>query len=257
MNGLLYRINKRATYYLLRNVQIISPRRKIVTFTFDDAPLSAFKNGGDILIKHEKKGTFYLSLSFLKGQTNSNWYFNIDDLRTCISQGHELGCHTYDHLYFKQVNDYNQILEDALKNQTVLEESGLGVKFENFAYPFGAQTYNAKKVVSGFYNTCRGIYYGKNLSKGVNVGKADLNNLLAINLYEEFNKLSNIYSLLEEFSNNGGWLIFYTHDVNEDYSQYGCSPDFFESVLIKCIDLGLEVKNTKEALIELKKDWLQ
>ncbi len=257
MNDLLYRLNRRATAYLLRNEQIISPQRKIVTFTFDDAPSSAFKNGGYILINHGIAGTFYLSLSFLKGQTNSNSYFNINDLRTCISQGHELGCHTYNHLYFKDANNYNQILGDIRKNQISLEESGLGVKFENFAYPFGAQTYNAKKVVSGFYNTCRGIYYGENLKKGINVGKTDLNSLLAINLYEESNQLSNIYLLLEDFRKYGGWLIFYTHDVQEKYSQYGCSPAFFESVLIKCIDLGLEVMNIKSALAELKKDWSQ
>ena len=41
----------------------------IVSFTFDDAPKSAFDTGGKILREHGARGTFYVSLGLLDSET--------------------------------------------------------------------------------------------------------------------------------------------------------------------------------------------
>lgn len=236
----------------IADYSVISPLEidknpRIISFTFDDVPESAFDNAGKILDKYKVNGTFYICLSFLKGN-NPNGFYSESNLSDCIKAGNELGCHTFSHFHFFNTTDKQFILNDLEKNRREFGKLNLGVTLKNFSYPFGEQTRLAKQCASSVYASCRGIDHG------INSGKSDLNNLKAIKLYEGKHSLQQIDKILNDFSKNGGWLIFYTHDVQEDFSQYGCSPEYFEAVVKNCIEYGFSIRTVEQALTFLEKE---
>jgi peptidoglycan/xylan/chitin deacetylase (PgdA/CDA1 family) len=238
-------IKKKAIISSYRKNRFIASDKKIVSFTFDDAEKSAFTAGSEMYSKYNVNATFYISLSFLEGQQENRDLYSIQDLKKCVLEGHELGCHTYGHLSFSGVKDQNLVLKDLLRNQSVLNLIGIDQPMRNFSYPRGLQTMLNRKITKRQYQTSRGIEHG------INLGKTDLNNLKSIKLYEHLHSLEAIYTLLYEFKRMGGWLIFYTHDVKEGYSQYGCSPSYLEAVLKKCLDLGFDINTVDAATDEL------
>lgn len=211
-----------------------------VSFTFDDVPKSAFANAQNILDKYQVNGTYYLALSFLEGRSENEDLYSIADLQHSFDKGHELACHTYSHIHLYQTSDKEAVERDLTANKELFDSLPFGNGFLNFSYPYGEQTRRAKKIISKRYLTCRGI------DPGINIGQVDVYNLKAIRLYEGFNTLETIFSYLEEYRKNGGWLIFYTHDVQEDYSKHGCSPAYFEAVVQKCKELNLTTKTVAE-----------
>ncbi|UXX81222.1 polysaccharide deacetylase family protein [Reichenbachiella carrageenanivorans] len=224
----------------LRQMVEIPSLPMAVSFTFDDVPKSGFVNAQKVLDEHQIKGTYYLALSFLEGRSENSDLYNIADLQHCVDQGHELACHTYSHIHLFETKENKVIEQDIAMNKQVLEALPFDCEFLNFSYPYGEQTWQAKKVMSKHFLTCRGI------DPGINSGQVDTYNLKAIRLYENFNPLETIFSWLEAHQKNGGWLIFYTHDVQDDYSKHGCSPAYFETVVKKCIELKLITKTVAE-----------
>src|SRR5690348_9447279 len=102
MMRMLERIERRrrralADHLGCRAVRIDQPRA-IVSFTFDDAPASAFRVGSEIVLSHGARATFFVSLGLLGTDTEIGRIACTSDLERAIAQGHELGCHTYDHL---------------------------------------------------------------------------------------------------------------------------------------------------------------
>ena len=220
----------------------ISTANKIVSFTFDDIPLSGLKNGSRLLEKHGKKGTFYFAMSFMKGMSGNEDFYSAEDVKECIGKGHEAACHTYSHMHFYDTGSKKTIVQDLAKNQRTLKELNLNVEFQNFSYPYGEQTMKAKSAAAEFYMTSRSCDHG------VNVDLVDLNNLKSVRLYEKVNSVERLSGIIEDFSKNGGWLILYTHDVQSDYTQYGCSEEYLDSIIKKCVDLNLDILPVKEAL---------
>lgn len=218
---------------------------KTVSFTFDDAPKSAFTLVQNILNAHQIKGTYYVSLSFLDTFSENKNLYDKEDLLSCRLNGHELACHTFGHVHFNKIKDQSTVETEILKNTQALKKVGIDATLQNFAYPYGEQTLIAKKIVSQYFNTCRGI------NQGINSGMIDANNLKAIKLYEQVYSLDKIYAILEELAKNGGWLIFYTHDVQPDYSKFGCSVEYLEKVINKCVELGVMIKPVNEVALDM------
>jgi peptidoglycan/xylan/chitin deacetylase (PgdA/CDA1 family) len=235
------KIVSRSFYKSVRN---IGNERKIISFTFDDVPKSTFENAVPILSKFKVNGTFYVALSLMEGISGKDLYAR-ENLQKCIEDGHELGCHSYSHIHFFKTKNTDKIKEDLITNQSILKELRLNTSFESFSYPYGEQTIISKKVVSGMYKSCRGT------DNGINYGKVDLNSLRSVKLYEKKSSLEDIDSLLDQFDNKGGWLIFYTHDVQENFSAGGCSPEYLEAVVKKSIEHGFEIKSIKQAVSSL------
>ena len=48
-----------------------------------------------------------------------------------------------------------------------------------------------------------------------------------------------------------GWLIFYTHDVRPNPSQYGCTPELFEFAVSHAAHSGSRILTVEEVLREL------
>jgi peptidoglycan/xylan/chitin deacetylase (PgdA/CDA1 family) len=150
--------------------------------------------------------------------------FDVEDVRTAHRAGHEIACHTYTHLDCRRATG-RVILEEVRVNAAMLYTLIAGYAPTNFAYPYGAVSRAAKRTVATQFSTCRGI------SPGINQRAVNLAELLATRIYAADFDQSEICRLIDRNRSVGGWLIFYTHDVTETPSPYGCTPGQLEGVV--------------------------
>ncbi len=69
----------------------------MVSFTFDDAPISAAKVGADMLEQYDARGTFYIA-GGLVDAWSGNWTgVSAEDIVGLHRRGHEIACHTFSH----------------------------------------------------------------------------------------------------------------------------------------------------------------
>ena len=212
----------------------------VVSFTFDDAPASAFERGGEILSGYGYAATYYIALSFLNSKEQA-LSFTQKHLENALESGNELGCHTFSHICFQAVES-SCIEEDLNKNAREFQRIFPQEKFYNFSYPFGGQTIAGKKLIEQGFRSSRSI------RGGINSGKIDLNSLDAVRLYERSESLEAIYQKIAEVEKRKGWLIFYTHDVQKNYSEYGCSSAYLDAVVKRCIQCGIHVMPVNKVL---------
>jgi len=238
------KINKKRTQLTSRNLIYIKSSTPLVSFTFDDFPVSASNNGGRILNNFGIQGTFYLSMKFLNVDTPSGKSFEKEDIVKLIKDGHEIGCHTFDHLDAK-INSAKEFQNSIEINQLELNNVlGFKYKLKNFAYPFGRNDVYIKRVISKQFSS------GRSTNWGINCGNIDLNFLKACNLYGKNNKsIDDIIHLNQKVK---GWLVFYTHDVTESPTKFGCTPEFFYKIVLKCIQSGAKIV-TVDSVLELLK----
>src|SRR4051812_14111447 len=103
-----------------------------VSFTFDDFPRTAWLEGGRILAEQGACGTYFVSFQLVGGPSVSGPIASHDDLRTLVQGGHELGCHTFEHL------DGRRSTADAFErsleaNRRALAAAVPGATFSTFA----------------------------------------------------------------------------------------------------------------------------
>jgi glycosyltransferase involved in cell wall biosynthesis len=86
----------------------------------------------------------------------------------------------------------------------------------------------------------------------LNVGKADLNQLSAYFLEQSRHDIQSVKNLIDRNRQEGGWLIFATHDISESPSPFGCTPQFFQKVVEYAVASGARILPVVRALEELE-----
>lgn len=231
--------------HLFRRPFAINSSGGIVSFSFDDFPRTALTVGGAILQQHGGAGTYYVSLDLAGKQDASGPMFTTDDLVSLREQGHELGCHTFDH-YDSSETASNVFLDSVATNQQALEALFPGASFRTFSFPKSAPRARTKLGVGRRFECCRGG------GQTFNTGAADLNYLRAFFLEQARGDLDAVKRVIEQNRNAKGWLIFATHDVCENPSPYGCTPDFFEAVVRYAASSGATILPVVQALERLR-----
>jgi len=206
----------------------------LISFTFDDFPRSALTVGGAILERHGVRGTFYASLGIMGKYEAAGLMFEEKDLSAVIERGHELGCHTYDHFNAWETAPL-AFEESVLKNRAALGELLPGAHFASLSYPKLPPRPATKRRVARYFTCCR---CG---NQKINRGVADANHLFAFFLEMSRGNFEMVKALIDENTRTNGWLIFATHDVCQEPSPYGCTPEFFEKVVRCSIDSGARV----------------
>jgi peptidoglycan/xylan/chitin deacetylase (PgdA/CDA1 family) len=196
----------------------------VVSFTFDDFPKTAWTKGGKALAKFGAKGTYYVSAG-LAGQTGEmGAMFEAADAREAHHAGHEIACHTFSHLNCARAAK-GEILAQLRDNAAALSAMLDGFAPRNFAFPYGAVSAAAMRAVGPRFASCRGI------ADGINHASSDLAQLSANKIYASIFDETRLRALIDRNRSLGGWLIFYTHDVDEAPSRYGCTPEQLERVV--------------------------
>jgi peptidoglycan/xylan/chitin deacetylase (PgdA/CDA1 family) len=223
-----------ADTFAKRPVKLGSPA-SYITFTFDDFPKSAYIHGGAILKKFGLQGTFYVSMGMMNRKSPSGEIAGPELLRLALDDGHELGCHTYDHLdaWDTSPGAYEKTI---IKNRHEFSKILPGVAPRTFAYPYANATPGTKQVAARYFDCCRGG------PQSANVGVADFNYLNACFLdRRKSGESSSIREMIDANRRTGGWLIFATHDIDEKPSPYGCTPHFFEEIVNYAVASGSRI----------------
>jgi peptidoglycan/xylan/chitin deacetylase (PgdA/CDA1 family) len=225
-----------------RRPAVLDLARPIVSFTFDDAPRSAFEHGGAIVRAHAGRGTYFVSLGLLAKTSEIGPIADADHLAAAIDHGHELGCHTFDHLdaWCCSPSDY---LASIDRNQQALDTLFPGYRFHSFAYPKNGATLAVKIPLSHRFASCRGG------GQTFNAGRIDLNLLHACFLDRRAHAdLDFARRLIELNAAARGWLIFAAHDITDDERPFACQPRLLEKVVQLACDSGAELIPMYEAL---------
>jgi peptidoglycan/xylan/chitin deacetylase (PgdA/CDA1 family) len=213
-----------------------------VSFTFDDVPASACELGARILERYGARGTFYVAGRGC-GTTGPDGppRASIDQLRPLWANGHEIGCHTYSHPAVRYMT-IDELELELDRNQAVLRNINGNIVLRNFAYPYGDLSVRTKRYLESRFDSCRSSH------AGINSGIADLGALDAWPLQNASLDRDKIVQLVTETVQSRGWLIFYSHDVAEQPSRFGVSPDLLEWAVSTAKRAGCVLSNVAESL---------
>ncbi len=230
--------------FLSKRPAVLGTSGPIVSFTFDDFPRTALTVGGHILETLGSRGTYYTSIGLMNSTNHLGEQFRRDDLDTLLCRGHELASHTFSHLSCRSV-PCSKFRAEVDTGRRALEEITGQSDFGNFAFPFGDITLNAKTKIGMDVASARGIW------GGFNDTKVDLNLLKANSLYGGLDKSSKVRELILENERRQSWLIFYSHDVRDTPSLFGCTPALLEFAVSFALSRSTRVATVAEVVTEL------
>jgi peptidoglycan/xylan/chitin deacetylase (PgdA/CDA1 family) len=214
---------------------------RYISFSFDDCALSATTTGRAILEDASVRATFYLAGGLANTRDSSPVCFESKAVPELRAMGHEIACHTHDHVALDGLSP-GEITAQIELNRKWLSGVLPGYQLESFSYPFGAVSLAAKRVVGRHYQSARSTF------EGINSGSVDLLLLRATRVYERLGNLPQLLSLIDTVRDSGGWLIFYTHDVAERPSPFGCTPELFRNVVNASVASGCPVLPVRDVL---------
>jgi len=223
----------------------LNGRSPYVSFTFDDFPRSALTHGGRILANYGVRGTYFVSFRLLERESVSGRIASLADLKTLVRDGHELGCHTFDHLDGSEVTAtaFEQSIES---NRAALARTAIDAQFRVFAYPLSGPSVGTKKIAGRHFAGCRGG--GQSFNRDV----VDLNLLKAYFVDQRSrDNLDEATQLIHSNAATNGWLIFATHDVAHNPSPYGCNEEYFEKIVQLALASGARVLPMTQVCREL------
>jgi len=247
MNAIWSEAKAKASHRLAMHLRVdqfrLANPTPMVSFTFDDVPKSAATSGAEILEAHGARGTFYISGGLVGTTDSPNWAsIDAEDIVALHRKGHEIGCHTFSHQRACDLSAESLAAEIA-DNQRYLSSLDPSIEVGNFAYPFGYGSFVRKIQLRTVFKSCRSIM------PGVNSGTVDLQFLRALPLIDRRIDRGGIERAFDEAQTTNGWLIFYSHDVADRPSLYGCSPALMNYALEAASRRKIPVLNMAEALL--------
>jgi peptidoglycan/xylan/chitin deacetylase (PgdA/CDA1 family) len=229
---IIWKFRRIASKYMYRRMYNINIPCPIISFSFDDAPVTAFTNGSEILKKYGATATYYMSLGKLGLESPSGTLATYKDMINAIKENNELGCHTFDHRHSWETKT-EIFLQSVIRNRIELSSLIPNVEFLSLAYPICDPKPATKKKMSKLFTCCRGG------EQGFNVGPTDLNLLNAFFLDSRIgDPIDRIKMIIDHNTKAKGWLIFATHDIDNKPSKYGCSKKFLENVVRYSVQSG-------------------
>lgn len=242
-NSLPAKVARRATPYFSRRVLKFKRERPLISFTFDDCPVSAVTGGINPLAEQGWQSTVYVA-SGLIGKTNHHGpQLEAEDILTLHKQGHEIGCHTFSHLD-AQTSKRDAYLYDVKRNQQTLADIGLPPS-RTFAYPYGVALPDVKKKLALRFEGLRGIY------PGLHVDSVDLNQIKSIPIFSGA-AMEKAKNYLKKLETTPGWITFFTHDISDTPSAWGCTPGEIQSLIDIISNMGAEVMPVDKAIDTLR-----
>lgn len=241
------RVQRRVTQWRCVKPLKVTPRRPVVSFTFDDFPRSAGETGARILEEAGARGTFYVSSSMTRQKNLMGDMYAPDDLVRLSAAGHEIAAHTHLHLDCSRVGP-SQVVDEVRLNRDALSAFGVKAPASQFAWPYGETKYEAKKALASEVETARGI------RPGINRKGADLMQLRAFELTPEPHRAEQARQALKEVAKRSGWVIIFTHDVRSDPSRFGTHPDVLAALVQQARESGAQILPVSEAMAQIRAD---
>lgn len=222
---------------------------RYVSFSFDDMPRSATTAGARILEDHGVRGTYYAAMSFLRESPGADEGFSREDLLRITAAGHELGCHTYSHLDCLPARAPH-ILADVARNAAAVRAAVPGVELTSFAFPFGRLMPFHKDLLGARFSSLRSIF------PGIHQQSVDLRLLYGNKLYSGGAFVDVALSLIDRVGREGGWAVFFTHDVSDFPTPFGTTPHDLERVVRHALQRDTKVLPVGEIVAQMARPSL-
>ena len=215
--------------------------QSIITFGFDDCPASAIENALPLIEAEGWRATIYVACGLCERENHLGRHMSLYDIKDVHDRGHEIADHTFAHVSSNNTSiaDY---LADIEKNQATLSELGLP-RSRHFAYPYGHVTPGLKRALNQKFETLRGVI-------NYNKSSQDANLLNATRVYSG-QDLKTAIDAINQAKSTPFWLNLYTHDVRENPSDFGCTPEEFQTVVQSVKATGLPVLTVDAAFREI------
>lgn len=213
----------------------------LVSFTFDDVPYSALTEGAAILERYDARGTFYIAGGLLGQHTDERRLIDAAGCAELVRRGHELGCHTFSHSDLRHLGG-TALARDIAANRDLLGAFLPDGAPTNFAYPYNSGSFRARSLLAGRFRTARGGLHG------VNRGPTDRTFLRALPIEQPEASVLALHGQVDALVAHPGWLIFFTHDLSETPTPYGCTPKSFEALVRHTRDAGCTILTVDAAL---------
>ncbi len=238
--GLMQRANNFVTRHLPLKLARCRLSQPVASLTFDDFPKSAWTVGGPILARHGARATYYTAGRFRGIAEDGLDYYDAADLAALSAAGHEVGAHSYAHQMAPTLSQ-GGLEADAARNAVALAPL-LDHAMCSYAYPYGEVSPRAKASMGARFATARGI------RPGVNAGMIDLAQLRATPLEHRRWVPEEIDAAVAQALAETGWVIFFTHDVSERPSPFGCTPAILDYTLERLSAAGIETIPVRQAM---------
>ncbi len=217
---------------------IRAPDRPMLSFSFDDVPLSAVDGAAGVLEAAGARGTFYICGRYAGGEDDELApYADWASLRTLSENGHEIGCHTFSHRNVAQAGS-GEIIAELDRNRQSFADHDLPDP-TTFAYPFGDISAQAKATINSRFALLRGV------KPGIIHRGSDLNATPAVAI-EGASATDVALRWMAKAKETRGWLILFTHDVTMTPSPYGLTPDSFQTIVTRGAAMGFDIVTVAE-----------
>jgi peptidoglycan/xylan/chitin deacetylase (PgdA/CDA1 family) len=236
------KLRRRLTRFTARRPAPAAPKRPMVSFCFDDAPVTAARAGAAVLESRGLRGVYYFAAGLADTDGPMGRFAGAEDALRLSKAGHEIGCHTFSHLDCGQAGGA-QVSAEIDRNTAALKAWGLPPA-RSFAYPYGDVSGPAKRALSDRFSSLRALHHGV-MTKG-----GDLNQMPAVGIEGVDGEAAALHWLAQAQAQTA-WLILYTHDVADDASKWGCTPGALERLTAKAMTDGFDVVTVAEGAARL------
>ncbi|MCV6603158.1 MAG: polysaccharide deacetylase family protein [Cohaesibacter sp.] len=214
--------------------------RAVVSFSFDDIPDNAASNGARLLEEAGGRGSFYVASRLCSRSFRHDVFASREMVADLAAKGHEIGCHTYSHADSQRLSakDFSQ---EVHENEASLCKLRVRDAYSSHAYPYGSVGLVQKKRAVRHFAACRSVW------PGLNDGAIDMMQLRAVPLYDCLYSPAEINAMIDEAVAKKAWLIFYTHDVQDQPSDQGTSCALFAQSVAKAQERGADILTIQAA----------
>jgi peptidoglycan/xylan/chitin deacetylase (PgdA/CDA1 family) len=219
-------------------VQPVRLDRGMISITFDDFPRTAWTVAGPILAGFGARGTYYVSGCFVDAENRGLPHYRAGDLAAVVAAGHEIGCHTFDHVSTFEV-DVGRWVASVDANARFVDSLLPGTRMRSFAYPYGHVRMAHRKALAARFATQRGI---RPIVRPAGIDRT----LLSATGLEMAQPGIDWDAAVATAAAERSWLILYTHEVQDDPTPYGTTPAHLERVLRLAVSAGLDIVPVSE-----------
>lgn len=230
----------KATRFLSRGVsRSVLPglNESIISFGFDDCPASAIETALPMLEAEDWRATVYVACGLCETENHLGRHMSLSDIVDVHKRDHEIADHTFSHLSSNDATP-DEYVRDIEQNQNALKRLGLP-RSRHFAYPYGHVSPSLKRALRKRFQTLRGVLSPTNTSQ-------DANLLNAVRVYSG-ERLEAAMQHIETAKTQPQWLNLFTHDVRQNPSDFGCTPEEFQSIIAAIKESGLRVMTVDNA----------
>ena len=214
-----------------------------IIFSFDDKYVEEWIAHRELFLEYDIKATFFICRPHLLTDTE------IIALKKLQKDGHEIGCHSLNHLNAQEFagNADSYIDAEIIPALDLLTQFGFNIT--SFAYPYGKSTPEIDTAVSKYFTFVRKATYNyKDTTLDyyneifANQNNYNLVNAMGIDMGYDIT-LENIENGILRAKENNEVLILFAHQIIEESNNSHIEPTYLRNIFELC--LQNEVKSIR------------